>query len=307
MVQQKSRFWLEVLVMVALTVGCAGKSAAGSWSFQYEKGKPTANAAVRGHEVSLTPLTGRVYVYAAFAMGPENPIPPAPPQPPEKPHWQFRGRQFVTLGQTVKGEFKPAVRFGIDDLRRGSGAEGGLMYAYLYDGKLNYYGSWIRPDTPFDFRLHMDLDRQQMTVLLDNRQKARPLDEEALSARIQLVLAALELGDEAELSLVITDDADIAALNQQYLGRVGPTNVLAFAQGEGEGSGLNPGLLGDVVVSIETSDREAAENGLDPGEHLMRLIIHGLLHLLGHDHVRGGDPARRMEELTEELLEGSAS
>jgi probable rRNA maturation factor len=146
-----------------------------------------------------------------------------------------------------------------------------------------------------------------MTVFLDNRQEARLLDQEALSARIQQVLAALELGDEAELSLVITDDPDIAVLNQQYLGRVGPTNVLAFAQGEGEGSGVNPGLLGDVVVSIDTSDREAAENDLDPGEHLMRLIIHGLLHLLGYDHVRGGPEARRMEELTEELLEGSAS
>ena len=169
MVQRKSRFWLEVLVMVALTVGCAGESSAGSWSFQYEKGKPTANAAVRGHEVTLTPLSGRVYVYAAFAMGPDNPIPPAPPQPPEKPHWQFRGRQFVTLGQTVKGEFKPAVRFGIDDLRRGSGAEGGLMYAYLHDGKLEYYGPWIRPNTPHDFKLHMDLDKQQMTVWVSGR------------------------------------------------------------------------------------------------------------------------------------------
>ncbi len=144
-----------------------------------------------------------------------------------------------------------------------------------------------------------------MTVLLDNRQ-TRPLDEEALSARVLRVMGALKLDEEAELSLVICGDDEIAQLNRQYLDRPGPTNVLAFAQGEGTGAGLNPGLLGDVVVSIDTSLREAAENDLDPDEHLVRLVIHGLLHLLGHDHVAGGQEAERMEELTEELLWGSA-
>lgn len=112
--------------------------------------------------------------------------------------------------------------------------------------------------------------------------------------------------DDAELSLVICDDDFIAELNQQYLGRTGPTNVLAFAMGEGEGAGLTPGLLGDVVVSTDTALREAAENGLDPAEHFMRLVIHGILHLLGHDHEQGGPEAKRMEALTEELLAGGA-
>ena len=113
--------------------------------------------------------------------------------------------------------------------------------------------------------------------------------------------------DECELSVLLVDDLQIAQLNQQYLGRQGPTNVLAFAMSEGEMAGLNPGLLGDVVVSVETAGREARENGLDEPEHLYRLLIHGILHLLGHDHEHDPDQARAMEELTEKLLEASAA
>ncbi len=71
---------------------------------------------------------------------------------------------------------------------------------------------------------------------------------------------------------------------------------------EGEDGGLTPSLLGDVVVSVETAWREAAEHGLDPEEHFLRLVTHGILHLLGHDHVGDEAAARAMEELTERLL-----
>ena len=62
-----------------------------------------------------------------------------------------------------------------------------------------------------------------------------------------------------------------------------------------------------MVVSADTARREAAEFGLEPDEHLMRLIIHGILHILGYEHEQGGEPARRMEEKTEELLAASAA
>ena len=107
MVLRKSRFWLEVLVVVGLSLGCSKQSAADSWSFEYEKGQPTANAEVREQGVSFTPLTSQVYVYASFAGIPENPLP--------------GGHQFIALGQVVNGEFKPAVRLGIHDGRRGGG------------------------------------------------------------------------------------------------------------------------------------------------------------------------------------------
>lgn len=120
------------------------------------------------------------------------------------------------------------------------------------------------------------------------------------------VLEGLACAEDCELSLVLTDDPGITVLNQDYLGRVGPTNVLAFPMGEGQFAGLNPGLLGDVVVSVDTAWREAGDNGLDPGEHFMRLIIHGILHLLGHDHLQDEAQAQAMEELTERLLTQSA-
>ncbi|MCF8034100.1 MAG: rRNA maturation RNase YbeY [Desulfarculaceae bacterium] len=145
-----------------------------------------------------------------------------------------------------------------------------------------------------------------MPVLLD-MDDGLALDARAIAARTQRVLAALELAPEAELSLVICGDEEIAALNRQWLGREGPTNVISFAQGEGEGADLTPELLGDVVVSAPYAAREAADNGLDPDQHLMRLIIHGILHLLGHEHEQGGEPARLMEQKTEELLAASAA
>ena len=107
MVQRKSRFWLEVLVLVVTTLGYTKPSTASSWSFEYDQGNPTANSEVREHGVSFTQLANRVHVYATFAKIPENPIP--------------RGQQFITLGQIVNGGFKPAVRLGIHDGRRGGG------------------------------------------------------------------------------------------------------------------------------------------------------------------------------------------
>ncbi len=115
-------------------------------------------------------------------------------------------------------------------------------------------------------------------------------------------MEGLACAADTELSLLIVDDADIAELNRRYLGRQGPTNVIAFAMGEGQLAELNPHLLGDVVVSRQTALREAAEHGLEPEEHFLRLLIHGILHLKGYDHEQGGEPAREMEELTERLL-----
>jgi len=141
---------------------------------------------------------------------------------------------------------------------------------------------------------------------VSNEQASHPLDEAEVEARLMRVLNHLGARPDSELSVVITDDPAIALLNEQYLGRVGPTNVLAFPQGEGDFAELTPGLLGDVVVSLDTARREANENRLDETEHFYRLLIHGLLHLIGYDHLTDEEEAARMEELTEELLEKSA-
>lgn len=141
-----------------------------------------------------------------------------------------------------------------------------------------------------------------MEIKIENRLDAGAVDVARLERGLLEVLKRLSCAADAELSVVLTDNQDIAALNERYLGRKGPTNVLAFPMGEGDFKELNSGLLGDVVVSVEYAGQEAEENGLDPQEHVARLLIHGVLHLLGYDHIGDESEARKMEDLTEDLL-----
>ena len=83
-------------------------------------------------------------------------------------------------------------------------------------------------------------------------------------------------------------------LNRDWRGKDRPTDVLSFAQAEGPG-GAPPGLLGDVVISLDTARRQAAERAAPLGAELDRLLIHGVLHLLGYDHERSPAEARRMQ------------
>ncbi len=115
------------------------------------------------------------------------------------------------------------------------------------------------------------------------------------------ILNALDCHD-VQLSVLITDDMEIAALNKQYLGRTGPTNVIAFPMREGEFSDIAPELLGDVVISIETTEKEAKETGMKFETRFSELLIHGILHLLGYDHENDEQQAREMEEKSRDLL-----
>ena len=98
------------------------------------------------------------------------------------------------------------------------------------------------------------------------------------------------------------DNAAIQLINRDYLQRDWPTNVISFAMQEGEGGGVQPLLLGDVVISAERAASDAAEVGI-PFEHeLVFLLLHGILHLLGYDHERGSeDEAEKMEAREREL------
>jgi probable rRNA maturation factor len=108
---------------------------------------------------------------------------------------------------------------------------------------------------------------------------------------------------DSELSLAIVGDRTIRRLNRDYLGRDKPTNVISFAMHEGCFPGLNPQILGDVVISADTAAREAAEGGVGFEARLSFLLLHGILHLAGYDHERSGDAAaHRMEEKEKELF-----
>lgn len=108
---------------------------------------------------------------------------------------------------------------------------------------------------------------------------------------------------EAQLSVLIVDDAGIQTINREYLQRDRPTNVISFAMQEGEGAGIQPDLLGDVVISAETAWRDAAEAGRPFESELSFLLLHGILHLLGYDHERGSRAAaQRMEQREREIF-----
>lgn len=99
---------------------------------------------------------------------------------------------------------------------------------------------------------------------------------------------------EAEISLTLLDDEGIRDLNLRYLGKDRPTDVIAFALGR------EPVLLGDIYVGAEQATRQASELGVPLGEELVRLAVHGTLHVLGHDHPEGEDreesPMFRLQE-----------
>ncbi|MBN1572993.1 MAG: rRNA maturation RNase YbeY [Deltaproteobacteria bacterium] len=93
--------------------------------------------------------------------------------------------------------------------------------------------------------------------------------------------------DKAELSILLTDDETISSLNERYLNRKGATNVLSFGQGEPQTEGtkdLPPYILGDIVVSVDTAERQAKTRGVGLTEEIIILTVHGLLHLLGYVH-----------------------
>jgi probable rRNA maturation factor len=125
-----------------------------------------------------------------------------------------------------------------------------------------------------------------------------PLD--AVLADAEAVLGELRLG-EAELSIVLCDDAFIHPLNRDHRGKDKPTDVLSFSQREGEGADPEDMLLGDIIISVETAARQAEERGHGIAHELRVLIVHGILHLLGHDH-EDDDEAEVMEAEERRLL-----
>jgi probable rRNA maturation factor len=107
---------------------------------------------------------------------------------------------------------------------------------------------------------------------------------------------------DAELSIVLMDDPQIAELNQTYLDREGPTNVIAFPMKEGDFADVSPDLLGDVVISTDKTAAEAAELGISYRDRFDFLLIHGILHLMGYDHETSEADEKIMEAKTNELF-----
>lgn len=140
-----------------------------------------------------------------------------------------------------------------------------------------------------------------MAVLIDNQQKKHQIKPTRIQQTARAVLNALDC-PEGELSILLVDDPAIAELNHQYLHRSGPTNVIAFPMLTGEYADISPDLLGDVVISLDTAAKEAANADISLEQRFRELLVHGILHLFGYDHETDQAEARRMEKKSTELL-----
>ena len=139
-------------------------------------------------------------------------------------------------------------------------------------------------------------------VFVADEQSARPVDCERWAALAESVLRAEKVRGEAELSVLFVDESAIASLNARFLGHDGPTDVLSFPiEDDPAEAGELPVLLGDVVICPEVAWRNAPEHAGSYDDELALLLVHGILHLLGMDHVLTHE-AERMEERERQLL-----
>ncbi|MBN2323152.1 MAG: rRNA maturation RNase YbeY [Spirochaetes bacterium] len=117
--------------------------------------------------------------------------------------------------------------------------------------------------------------------------------------------AAFTLTGEAEgdISLVVCDDRFITELNERYRKRNGPTDVLSFPMREGKPFVASGAAVGDIVISVDTAGRQAAELGTDLEQEFIVLFVHGLLHLLGYDHQNRAQK-RKMDKISKKIVTG---
>jgi probable rRNA maturation factor len=138
-------------------------------------------------------------------------------------------------------------------------------------------------------------------VFLSDEQD-RAVDADDLVALVRHVVREERIPEDMEISVLLVDRDTMAALNQQHMGKDGPTDVLAFPIDEpGESAPGGPAVLGDVVLCPDVAAEQAGGLGRSEHEELRLLTVHGLLHLLGMDHADPGEE-REMFGRTDELL-----
>ena len=138
-------------------------------------------------------------------------------------------------------------------------------------------------------------------VILQNCQRAVPINIARLNRTAEAVLTSARTG-EAELSVVLVSDRQMRTLNMRYRRKDRPTDVLAFPMREGRFTRFRGALLGDVVISMQTAQQQAAELGHGLFDEVVRLLVHGVLHLLGYDHERSARDAAVMARKEKAIL-----
>ncbi|HEX9021033.1 MAG TPA: rRNA maturation RNase YbeY [Nitrospirota bacterium] len=140
-----------------------------------------------------------------------------------------------------------------------------------------------------------------MDIRIRNNQRTKNLATASLKKRLGTLLRSIGLPD-AELSILFIGDRAMRALNRRYRDQDKTTDVLSFSLREGRFTHIQPDMLGDIVISVPAAARQARGGGQSLAAELDRLLVHGLAHLLGYDHERGREEARRMKRKEHQLL-----
>ncbi len=122
--------------------------------------------------------------------------------------------------------------------------------------------------------------------------------DDLIEGAAQAALEAVKPDDAPRfVTVALSSDANVADLNGRFRGKPKPTNVLSFPAGDG----APDGQIGDIILGLETVEREASEQGIPVAHHVQHLVVHGVLHLLGYDHETAAD-AERMEAIEVDVL-----
>ena len=143
-----------------------------------------------------------------------------------------------------------------------------------------------------------------MKILIKNQQKIKNVNQKKIERIIKKVLQNLKVDEETEISVLFTDDKFIRTLNNKYRGIDKPTDVLSFSLQEGAIKSPeveSDKLLGDIIISVETAQKQADNLNHSMEKELTVLLIHGLLHLTGYDHEEDKD-YKIMREKESEIL-----
>lgn len=137
-------------------------------------------------------------------------------------------------------------------------------------------------------------------ININNPLDFKLISPEKIEGIIRQIFLIAGLRDEGELSVTFMNDEDISELNKSYRNIESPTDVLSFPQSEGfempvpDDENYIP-LIGDIIISVETAERQAKEMNHSPEKELNILLIHGILHLYGYDHENvSGESAEKM-------------
>jgi len=143
-----------------------------------------------------------------------------------------------------------------------------------------------------------------MEILIKNQQKTIKINQRKIREIVKKALQFLKVDEKTEISILITDDKFIRSLNNKYRGIDKSTDVLSFSLWEGSvktPESESDKLLGDIIISVETAQRQADKLNHSREKELAVLLIHGLLHLTGYDHEKDKD-YKIMQEKEREML-----